>query len=102
MTVTFSTYTLYGVLLGVLLPLVYNLQIWIRYWVEILWDLHGPKQGASKEKKRDSMSPGAIVVLFEAQYYPSVLLQPLHWALPWMLMLGTLGLIVGVFLDNVL
>ncbi len=97
MAVTFGIYTLYGLVAGILIPLAISFFVWVLVWLSIFMFLNSP---IAADRDSERVPAFAFRAMMQAQYYPLVILQPLHWALPWMVVLSTITLPAGILLDN--
>ncbi len=100
MYILFGTYSFYGFLVGAGIPFCISFMCWLNYWREILCWQHVAESRTKEENFKNPISDVSMRVLFESQYYPNVFLQPLHWALWFMIILGPVGLAIGVIIDN--
>ncbi len=96
MTVTFGYYSLLGIATGTMLPVLVALLVWSVRWFQIRTFNRQPMvEGEVRHLPRHLLE-----MLFSGQHYPFMLLQPLDWAFPWVLVVLFYGLPAGVLLDN--
>lgn len=97
MTILFGFATLVAFVVAIGLPIGVSLVVWVVQWLRIRRFIY--KTNDETGEPRDLPRP-LIQILFDGQYYPFMLMQPLHWALPWVLTLLFFGLPAGVLIDN--
>ncbi len=97
MDISFGFATLVALLIGIGLPVLVSLSIWVVQWLRIIKFLYWTK--ATGDEKPD-LPRSLILVLFGGQYYSFILLQPLDWARPWVLLLLLFTFPVGVLIDS--
>lgn len=100
MNIYLGSGTLWGLSLGIGVPLVFFFYAWIRDWVEILSWLKKAKKRTHKENCQEDMSYSAHVTLMNGQYYRWIITQPFSETLPSIVLLSIVGFIVGLGIDN--
>jgi hypothetical protein len=97
MTIHLGYYSLVGFAAGVLLPILIATVIWS-------WHLLALHRYIARERTPGDevaeLRRSAFVTMMQGQYYPFWGLQPLHWALPWVMLLTIFTVPAGVMLDN--
>jgi|GEM_PF-6795777 len=128
MTIYFGVYTLYGLLLGVMLPYLFGLFAWLRDWFEYFSWMKKAKTRSHEENRVNDLSYSAHATMFNTQYYPVISLQsvfgnesrilggvdyvlvavclgiqqPFFAVLPIIVIFSPLCTFVGLIIDNIL
>jgi hypothetical protein len=97
MTIAIGYFTLAGLAVGTVVPILIASAIWT--WQMLILRRHLQRNRAAGDEVKHLPRP-VFETMMSGQYYPVVFLQPLHWALPWMLFLTILTLSAGLLIDN--